>query len=224
MKKLNLVIATFLILSLSACQLAKFDRVPGFEQMAIPPQFQGNFILKPGAYSNLIGSDSIGLLIDGNSIRISNKSGTYSKTIRQDFQVSEYKGNYIIAVTDKIIPSLWNLFVIETNKENLYVYPLMDKRIASEEINLIGNYLPQQQVILSHDPISPLPNSNTLSIAGSDGSAAAPIVNPMGGMPSSITYFAVIDEQFQQLFNNEMKGKSFIQFSPVVKKPTSKKK
>jgi hypothetical protein len=100
----------------------------------------------------------------------------------------------------------------------------MDKRIASEEINLIGNYLPQQQVILSHDPISPLPNSNTVSIAGSDGSAAAPIVNPMGGMPSSITYFAVIDEQFQQLFNNEMKGKSFIQFSPVVKKPTSKKK
>ena len=45
MKKLNLVIATFLILSLGACQMAKFDRVPGNEQMAIPPQFQGNFIL-----------------------------------------------------------------------------------------------------------------------------------------------------------------------------------
>lgn len=224
MKKLSILFTTILILSLSACQMAKFDRVPGYEQMAIPPQFQGNFILKPGAYSNLIGSDSIVLLIDGNSIRISNKSGTYSKTIRQDFQVSEYKGTYIIAVTDKNIPSLWNLFVIESNKENLFVYPFIDKRIASEEINLIGNYLPQQQVIVTHDPISPLPNSNAVLGAGSDGNAAAPIVNPMGGMPSSVSYFSVMDEQFQQLFNNEMKGKSFIQFSPVVKKPTSKKK
>ena len=222
MKKLNLVIATFLILSLGACQMAKFDRVPGNEQMAIPPQFQGNFILKPGTYSNLIGSDSIGLLIDGNSIRISNKSGTYSKTIRQDFQVSEIKGNYIIALTDKNIPSLWNLFVIETNKENLFIYPFIDKRIASEEINLIGNFLPQQQLVITHDPITILPNPVGGEV--SDGSVTAPIVNPLSGMPSSISYFSVMDEQFLQLFTNEMKGKSFIQFSPVVKKPIGKKK
>jgi hypothetical protein len=58
---------------------------------------------------------------------------------------------------------------------------------------------------------------DAIGAAGSDGSTAAPIINPLGGMPSSISYFALRDEQFEQLFNNEMKGKSFIRFSPMQK-------
>lgn len=221
MKKFSFLITTILVLIISACQMARFDRVPGFEQMAIPPQFQGKFILKTGSYKNLIGSDSIALQIDGNTIKITNKNATFTKNIRQDFQVSEFRGITLIAIADKNIPSLWNLFALEMNKGDLLVYPFIDTRITNEDLSVLNSYLPAQPLMLSHDPIVPPPSN--VGGQNADGSSA-PVVNPMGGLPSSLTYNQMMEEQFEQLFSNEMRGKTYIQFNHVVTKPATKKK
>jgi hypothetical protein len=215
MKLLKLSYLLVVIVFLGSCQLAKFDRVPGEELVNIPVEFHGRFAMAPMDNKGILGSDSIYLVIESNVIQVISKSINFTKIHNQDFKTSKFRGKILFALNDPTIPSLWNLFILENQKSHIRIYPLLDKRTNMEEAGKIGNYMPQQMLNITSDPIPP--PQYPMSEAG-----AAPIASPNQGLPSRVFFFTMMEDQFEQYTTNEIIGKEYYQFNKIEVKAKKK--
>ena len=215
MKLLKLSYILAALVFMGSCQLAKFDRVPGEELSNIPVELHGRFVMAPAESKGILGSDSVYLVIDNNTIQVISKSINFTKIHNQDFKTSKFRGKMLFAFNDQSIPSLWNLFFLENQKGNMRIYPFLDKRINGDEPGKIGSYMPQQILNITADPV-PTPQ-NPMTESG-----AAPISSPNQGLPSKVYFFTMMEEQFEQYFANEVIGKEYFEFKKVEVKAKKK--
>jgi hypothetical protein len=189
--------------------------VPGEELPNIPVEFHGKFAMIAVENKGILGSDSIYLIIENGSIQLTSKSLNFVKMQNQDFKISKFRTKTLIAITDPTLPSLWNLFILENQKKDIRIYPLLDKRTGVDQPGLINNYIPQQMINLTSDPIPPPQYPMT-------DNGSAPIASPNQGLPSKLYYYTMMEDQFEQYINNEIIAKEYYQFNRVETKPKKK--
>ncbi|MCG9879871.1 MAG: hypothetical protein MH472_04665 [Bacteroidia bacterium] len=205
MRKLLLILLTACIFS--ACSNVRFDKIPGMYQDLIPMDLHGKYVFYGKDFRSKM-SDTLIVNINNNEIQLSGSFGESKLVNHQDFNMHKLGDYYIIGTQDKVIKSLWNLYVIEPKDKGINFYSITEKHIKSSSETPFDTYFPFMDVPINYEPIptEPIPLQD-----GNGGSAL--------GTPSMVRYYLASDEQFKLYFEGELKNKEYV----FLKKDKSKK-
>jgi hypothetical protein len=152
------------------------------------------------------------LNISHNEITIDGSYGETKLSIHQNFKLNKIGDLYVVGTQDKVLKSLWNLYVIEPTSKGFNFYSVHEKSIQSNPENKLDAYFPFFDVPFTYEPIPAEP-----MVIG-DGGGGQP------GTPNMLRYYTMSDEQFKLYFENELKNKDYIPFKKDSKEKSKKSK
>jgi hypothetical protein len=210
MKIHKLLAALLFIVFISACNQARFDKVPGLYQDLMPQQLQGNYQFKGKDFKSQK-FDSLHIEIGMNEIKFIDQNGYETWTIHQDFQIYQIRNLFILGKNDEDVKTLWNLMILEPLDNGVKVYFVLDEKIKNTPEFKIQRYMPFMDVNYNYDPIPGAPQL-------ADGSQT----QPNGGI-NQYRFYMINEEQFISYFEKELQNKNFVLLNRTGKEKNSKK-
>jgi hypothetical protein len=210
MKIHKLLAALLFIVFISACNQARFDKVPGLYQDLIPQQLQGNYQFKGKDFKSQK-FDSLHIDIGLNEIKFIDQSGYEIWTIHQDFQIHQIRNLFVLGKSDEDVKTLWNLMILEPTDNGVKVYFVLDEKIKNTPEYKLQRYMPFMDVNYNHDPIPGVPQL-------ADGAQ----IQPNGGL-NQYRFYMINEEQFINYFEKELQNKNFVLLNKTGKEKNSKK-
>lgn len=210
MRKLLLFLVTAVLFS--ACSNVKFDKIPGMYQDLIPMDLHGKYVFYGKDFRSKL-SDTLIVVIDNNEIQLSGSIGENKLVNHQNFNMHKLGDYYVIGTQDKVIKSLWNLYVIEPKDKGINFYSICTKHIGTNSDNVLDSYLPFLDIPINYEPIPTEP------IPLQDGNGGSSI-----GTPNLVRYYSVSDEQFKLYFEGELKNKEYVFLKKETKDKSKKSK
>lgn len=129
----------FILISLAACQMGKFDRYPGTVQKSFPENMRGTyyFVIPPkfkSATSGIKEGDTVMYVITENTISMIDTAGkrTQQKLDKEQVLTLVEGKHYVVSSKDKTYKKYWNCMVYESDKNSLSIYPAIDETRKSE--------------------------------------------------------------------------------------------
>jgi len=209
-KKLLLLIVVAIFTS--ACSDIRFDKLPGMYQDLIPPDIHGKYLFYGKDFKSRL-LDTLTVTIGHNEMVLNGSNGETRLNIHQDFSLHKLGDLYIVGTQDKILKSLWNIYVIEQKEKGINLYAINNKEIKSTSQNKFDVYFPFLDVPFNYEPIPTEP----MILGSTDG--GAPV-----GTPNMLRYYTMNDEQFKNYFENELKNKDCIHLKKETKEKSKKTK
>ncbi|MES2689911.1 MAG: hypothetical protein V4658_05875 [Bacteroidota bacterium] len=128
------IVSLFILISLAACQMGKFDRYPGKVQNAFPATMRGTYYFVipakfKSATSGIKEGDTILYVITENTISVIDTAGKRTqKTLDKNQVLTLVEGKYyVVSARDKDYKKYWNCMVYEGDKKTLSIYPSIDE-------------------------------------------------------------------------------------------------
>lgn len=118
-----------LLLLLTGCTMARFDRYPGVVQQSFPKQLQGSYYLPiPKSWRSQHNTDTLYYIIEQHATIIKDSSKNEVKTLGPK-QVLTLVNNryYVLSMPDGDYPDYWNCMVYIPEKEGVHIYPAFDE-------------------------------------------------------------------------------------------------
>ncbi len=206
-KFLSFILVAF---ALASCGDAKFDRIPGEYLDVIPPELHGKYQFFGKDFKSRL-TDTLFVQVGSLDIKLSGTKGKHTYQIHQDFQLHKIKDVFVMGMHDKTIRELWNLTVIEPSENGLKIHFANEGKMKAEDNGVIHRHLPFQDIMVHHDPLpgAPVPANGAAEVV-TEGPTLARLYN-------------VNDDQFMVYFNEELKGKEYIQLTKDPKDKSTKK-
>jgi hypothetical protein len=209
MRKLVIILLAAFVMA--GCSDIRFDKMPGVYQDLIPVEIQGKYVYYSKDFRSKL-LDTMLLNVSHNEITIDGSYGETKLSIHQNFKLNKIGDLYVVGTQDKVLKSLWNLFVIEPTSKGFNFYSVHEKSIKSNPENKLDAYFPFFDVPFTYEPIPAEP-----MVIG-DGGGGQP------GTPNMLRYYSMSDEQFKLYFENELKNKDYIPFKKDSKEKSKKSK
>jgi hypothetical protein len=196
--------------TLASCGDAKFDRIPGQYLDVIPPEVHGKYQYFGRDFKSRL-TDTLFLQVGSTEIKLSGSKGKYTYQIHKDFQLHKVKDVYVMGMHDKTIKALWNLTVIEPFDNGLKIHFANEGKMNAEDNGVVHRHLPFQDIMVHHDPLpgAPVPADGAAEVT-TDG-------------PTMTRFYNVNEDQFMVYFNEELKGKEYMQLIKDPKDKSTKK-